>query len=375
MLTKVGYFFMEKLYDKLSVYFSGEIKIDNTIKYSAICCGLSAIHGCFSVAFFILSMLPLGIYNAFITLVYLSFATYFIPSQKFKFMYYFTIIEIVFHSMVVSILAGYNYGFMIYTIALVPVSFYFSVTFPDYKHKLIRPFLCDTIVFVCFCSTKIVCGLNAPIYDQFSTKFVTDYLYCFNSMIAFVMLTIFTVLFTLEIKHYQKDLRNQNAKLNILANEDPLTSLLNRRSMESHFEAAVRNAKDNNQPFCIIMGDIDHFKQTNDSYGHDCGDDVLKYVSKTIIQNLDSRDVVCRWGGEEFLILIHKNLKDTFAIVDKLRQQICSQQVKSNTVMIDVTITFGIAEFDKEHSIADTIIQADSKMYKGKENGRNQVVY
>ena len=93
------------------------------------------------------------------------------------------------------------------------------------------------------------------------------------------------------------------------ANYDTLTHLLNRRSMDNYMQEAYRQATTGKSSFCLLMADIDDFKKVNDTYGHDCGDEVLKYVAQTISTGVKKNDSVFRWGGEEICILLNADTK------------------------------------------------------------------
>ncbi|MBI9102429.1 MAG: diguanylate cyclase [Spirochaetales bacterium] len=175
----------------------------------------------------------------------------------------------------------------------------------------------------------------------------------------------------------EKELQEANNKLQELANTDPLTGLLNRRSMKPLILREVERFDRQNTPFSLILCDIDFFKKFNDTYGHDCGDTVLTIVSKTMKENLRSLDVVSRWGGEEFLILLPgTELTEGREVADKLRLMIadCVCSCGSDHKELSVCMTFGLSEFRAGDDLEVVIKRADTALYKGKEKGRNCVV-
>jgi len=158
------------------------------------------------------------------------------------------------------------------------------------------------------------------------------------------------------------------------ANYDTLTHLLNRKSMDGYLREASRQAQ-KGHPFCIIMADIDDFKNVNDTYGHDFGDEVLKYVAHTILTGVKKTDYVFRWGGEEICILLKANIEQAEAAAERIRKDIARDSVNyKNEAQVFVTVTMGVCEYVNGMTLKDMMEDADAKLYWGKRNGKNQVV-
>ncbi|WP_169915839.1 diguanylate cyclase [Shewanella psychrophila] len=158
--------------------------------------------------------------------------------------------------------------------------------------------------------------------------------------------------------------------------KDTLTGLFNRRYLFESLEQLVALGMRNKSQIGIIMGDIDHFKSFNDSYGHDAGDDVLKEVAKELKKNTRIADIVCRYGGEEFCIVCPDSTQEeTLLIAEKLRLAVAKKEVKlSSKEMVTVTISMGVAMFtNSEDSIKSVISEADRRLYQAKSDGRNCV--
>ncbi|MGE5403535.1 MAG: diguanylate cyclase [Candidatus Saccharibacteria bacterium] len=155
---------------------------------------------------------------------------------------------------------------------------------------------------------------------------------------------------------------------------DPLTNLANRRYGESFLESRFNEFHRYNMRFGILSLDIDHFKNVNDAYGHDFGDKVLQMVANTMASNIRSYDLACRWGGEEFNIILSDVNADLMKyIAEKLRVLISQSCIEHETEMINVTISIGgtlVQEGDTPESL---LKRADDLMYQSKTNGRNQV--
>jgi len=175
---------------------------------------------------------------------------------------------------------------------------------------------------------------------------------------------------TQEIDHIQKELK-------ILASTDPLTKLYNRRYF-SDISANIFNLlKRDQKPLSIIMLDIDKFKKINDIYGHKVGDLVLVKLSELLTKSLRISDIICRYGGEEFVVLLPQiDLQGAAIVAENIRKivEIFSVEVKQSTIKF--TISLGVSEvnFEIEQSVEQPINRADDAMYAAKNSGGNRVV-
>lgn len=163
-------------------------------------------------------------------------------------------------------------------------------------------------------------------------------------------------------------LRSEQRDLRRKATVDALTGLLNRSGME----LALLDLPGSTTDRCaVMMIDVDHFKRVNDIYGHNQGDKVLRHVAAVLTQSMRADDIVCRWGGEEFIILATCGLADAALVAEKVRQRVAESRggdVCSVTVSIGVTKMLGAGDFDA------AMHRADKAMYKAKQQGRNRVV-
>ena len=164
-------------------------------------------------------------------------------------------------------------------------------------------------------------------------------------------------------------------KLEWTSKTDPLTGLYNRRYIMGKLENEFISYKRNKKKFSLIMADIDWFKKINDTFGHDCGDHVLKVVSKTLQDAVREQDVISRWGGEEFLILLPETeIEGARILAVRIRKIIEEQIVEYNKKQVLITMTFGVTVNEDYETIEDTIKKADNALYKGKSRGRNCVI-
>ena len=176
------------------------------------------------------------------------------------------------------------------------------------------------------------------------------------------------------------DISNQAAnelrvkELEKLALLDNLTQLANRNYIEREIQSRFEEKKRFNMPFGILFIDIDHFKKFNDTYGHDVGDDVLKFIANTFIANARPFDIYGRWGGEEFIGVIRNiNEKDLELMGDRLRLLIEHSYIIRENKKLYVTISIGGTLVNENDTIDSLIKRADTLLYKSKTAGRNRL--
>jgi len=185
----------------------------------------------------------------------------------------------------------------------------------------------------------------------------------------------------LRIIELEQKLREINQKLQILALTNGLTGILNRRAVLERFREEIYRAIREKWSLGVIMIDIDHFKKINDTYGHVIGDKVLKEVVNRLRSKLRPYDIIGRYGGEEFLVIIPKITgKSLYEVGERLRKSVCEESFKVDSETLTVTISLGATwvklpkKIDVEMLIEDAIKVADKALYKAKDQGRNQVV-
>jgi two-component system cell cycle response regulator len=163
-----------------------------------------------------------------------------------------------------------------------------------------------------------------------------------------------------------------------LAITDPLTGLHNRRYMESHVTTLVEQALARGKPLALLVIDIDYFKAVNDVHGHDAGDDVLREFATRVKKSIRGIDLACRYGGEEFVIVMPETDMAVAAIVaERIRRRIASEPfaIRAGAAALDVTISIGLAALSGvEDTAAQILKRADQALYRAKRDGRNRVV-
>jgi diguanylate cyclase (GGDEF)-like protein len=174
-----------------------------------------------------------------------------------------------------------------------------------------------------------------------------------------------------ELREINQMLQNKNIEYENIASIDSLTGLYNRRKFSQLYLSSYTSMVQRHNNMSLILLDIDYFKKVNDTYGHNSGDRALIQVSHTLLKTLRSVDIICRWGGEEFLILLPTaNLEDAISIAEKIRNAI-------ETLDIDfignITASLGVSQVIEGEEMQEAIDRADSALYLAKDAGRNCV--
>ncbi|MBR1404571.1 MAG: GGDEF domain-containing protein [Treponema sp.] len=235
----------------------------------------------------------------------------------------------------------------------------FAVFFLDHKYTLLI-------------SAEIALSLIASWFIKGDTLLPAhDELFIPNLIIRAV--NIFLVVLCLWLITYlvQKRLAHELEKL---ADYDALTLLHNRRSMKTHISNVMKQAEKGEGTFTLLMCDLDNFKRVNDTFGHDCGDLILKTVANIISCDVKKDDMVFRYGGEEILVMVLADPEITGRVAERIRSDVANEKITYNDKNVGITITIGVAGYKPNATVDELIKIADDKLYFGKNNGKNQVV-
>lgn len=171
-----------------------------------------------------------------------------------------------------------------------------------------------------------------------------------------------------------RDLKQALRTVNQLATTDMLTGLMNRRLMSEVLEREVRQSQRHGTPMCVALIDIDHFKHINDRYGHAVGDEVLKNLATLGRKDLREVDLLARWGGEEFLLLLPRaSLSEALVALERLRLQTVRLSVPGDPTR-RISVSAGLAELRSDETMDALLERADAALYEAKRTGRNRCV-
>ncbi|MFN3767174.1 MAG: diguanylate cyclase domain-containing protein [Ectopseudomonas guguanensis] len=188
-----------------------------------------------------------------------------------------------------------------------------------------------------------------------------------NLLICLLVTVIVLTLVSLAIRRYQQ-------RIAALATTDSLTDLPNRRGFELHVEQALQEAQRDSSPLCAVLLDLDNFKLINDQHGHLAGDEVLRRFAEQLRAALRQSDVLCRWGGEEFILLL-KNTDRHAAheLAEKLRQYCAAQRYPVGDETLQVTVSLGLSQWQPGEALHDLLGRTDRALYRAKQGGRDRV--
>ncbi|MCG6971049.1 MAG: diguanylate cyclase [Gammaproteobacteria bacterium] len=179
-----------------------------------------------------------------------------------------------------------------------------------------------------------------------------------------------------KIKDATNELREANMKLSVLARSDHLTNLANRRHFEQTIVNLASRRQEDTDNVCLLLVDVDHFKQINDRYGHSAGDMVLIQIAEVLEHHMRQTDLAARYAGDEFIVLIRANEDIGRERADTIRDEIAKQKFHLDGEDFEVTVSVGLFIFniaEYEHNMEKIFRNVDTAMYKAKEQGRNTV--
>lgn len=316
-------------------------------------------HSLFIVLFYWLGVTPLAFLNVISVMAWVV-AFYINKKGRHRDAIILLAGEVILHAFMAVYFLGWESGFHYYLVPLIPFMFF--------NHRQTTPIIIGeaALLFISYISLYIYTN-QAGNYIEIE-PFVLNALLYTNIAVNFIALGIIGYYFRVASIHSEKEMER-------LATTDTLTKLFNRRKMREMLERERLRFERDKKAFIIVITDIDHFKKFNDNYGHDCGDYVLQEVSQLMKSCLRKQDVIARWGGEEFLILLPETeLEGGMQAIEKMRETIADTTYQFEGNEFSVTMTFGVTVFDGSLHIDGCIKQADEVLYVGKREGRNRVV-
>ncbi|GKW19098.1 hypothetical protein PEC302107_08270 [Pectobacterium araliae] len=210
------------------------------------------------------------------------------------------------------------------------------------------------------------------VHEKIEKEYLFELSYLFQINTSVIIATVLIASFF--INKNKKSIK----RIELISNHDALTGMLNRRSLNQHMMNIINSMRGGeNKMMSLLVLDIDHFKKINDTYGHDIGDNVIREFSATLKQHTRTQDLLCRWGGEEFLIIIQGlSVNGCLEIAERIRSIIEGSSLAiSNGHTVRCTTSIGVSFFHLEslEDFHDAFKEADKLLYMAKEQGRNRV--
>ncbi|HEA52390.1 hypothetical protein LCGC14_1795260 [marine sediment metagenome] len=267
--------------------------------------------------------------------------------------------EVIVHSALGTILIGWGSGFHYYLLMFIPALCVSSM----------RRFAILSLVVVLwgyYIALDILMWFIDPVQPVSSGALLGVHL--FNLSIVFAMFSYLSFFYMNMVVSAQRKLRK-------LATVDSLTGLFNRRHGSDMAEKEIARFQRAGHPVAFLLFDVDHFKLINDRYGHEMGDKILCEIGRLIPAQLRTQDIVARWGGEEFLVILpDTGIESALASAERVRKAFRSYKWTSATgESVEVTISAGVSELGQNDDMASVVSRADQALYRGKAGGRNRV--
>lgn len=267
--------------------------------------------------------------------------------------------EVIVHAVYVTSTIGWESSFHIHILLILPLIVISRIKLCTGKVPLVAG------IFSIYLWLDVAYRKAAPYYVL--DPAAAGYLHPFNMMTFMTFLVIITGMYSRLVNHSEEELRNQAAT-------DPLTGLRNRRKMMEISASETSRHRRYSRPLSFIMCDIDHFKNINDTFGHDCGDEVIRTAAQVLMKGVRDLDHAFRWGGEEFLLLLPETPAESAMIAaERLREKISSLEIRIRNISISLTMTFGISMMRNGEPMSEAIDRADAALLAGKRAGRNCV--
>lgn len=232
---------------------------------------------------------------------------------------------------------------------------------------------CAVVLFLCVIRLALYfyCRMYATTIQL--QIFYDIFLQVFTTVAVFFMLYLNGMMLARDSQIIERKLMKYNKELQRAANTDMLTKLWNRLFLMQYMEKKVASP---DIFMSIAIGDIDFFKKVNDTYGHECGDEVLRTLAAVFKKEMEGYGVVARWGGEEFIFVFEGvNGDEAMVLLDHLQRVVRDTVINYEGLQLKVTMTFGLVEYNTKLRLDENINIADERLYIGKEEGRDRIIY
>lgn len=372
-----------------------EVKVKPAVQFNWAFIGAGLMHLVFLICFLVMELYIMAQINVVSLVIYTAGIIFTRKNaEKHAFKWVIAIfVEVLVYAVLSTLMQGVEVCFFLYPLMGMPIYGYLLFAFCDKSKFLVTSVVMAVITFVTGFVVLFFVDHIGTIYTLTGMRVLTrENILLFRSInIAFatVMLLVFTLVFYVELMKTLNLLQDSNKKLDYTATHDALTGLSNRYSLWNFFEQLEKSGDE----YCVFMGDVDDFKKINDTYGHECGDKVLKSISEIILHNTDStRDFACRWGGEEMLVVMRGGREECLKTVHSIKDMISALDITENGKRVKVSMTFGFVggteveelrnnsdavadnEAPIQQEIDNLISVADKRLYVGKRSGKNVII-
>lgn len=370
-------------------------RLEARVKFQWTCYGAGLMHLVFLLNFMRLNMGMLVALNCFSVSIYfiMGLVTGRKGIAKHPLPWIVSVyVEILIHALFCTIVQGLDVQFYLYPLLSIPLYSYYLFIYCERRTFLRSMVILGSITLVTLAPAIFYVEYVGSLYELTGMHELTAAeifsIRGINIVFAFFMALLFTLIFCWEVMRLLGQLESSNRRLNYTASHDPLTGLGNRRSLWRYFDALKKSG----DRYCLIMGDLDDFKKINDTFGHDCGDEVLRSVAAIILELTGERDMACRWGGEEILIVMRGTREECLARVAEIRKRICNLNIFHDRLRVKVTMTFGFADCEEnpgasgeqtvrsavrvpsDLAVDSLISMVDQRLYVGKRSGKNVII-
>lgn len=326
------------------------------LRYAIVFSGSVFIHAVLAMMFAMAGRPVFVGMNAISILLYLLWLNRFSRKPITDDMLLMPFVDVMVHSFVYNLVLGIGPAFFLYSLTIIPLSFFLSIRDAHNPHSVGISSILAVLSVVLTLSALAGEPLN-PFTDAILLRqfFQTNVILC-------------AMLLGLHTWQFLTETRTTQSALSLHAEYDQLTGLRNRYSMAKETETLQ------GIQYCAIMCDIDDFKGVNDSLGHTAGDLLLSEIGKTIQGCVRREDLSCRWGGEEFLLVVKADMETAVAVVNRIRRKLAALRLDSEADTAPVTMTYGLADCLEGDSFEKVVAAADANLLRGKRNGKNCVV-
>lgn len=359
---------MKQIWEYISLRAKKALSIRQVMSFAMAMLGF--FHMCLMIFFGFFGVYPMAVIDFFSVVLYVFCFVQIRKDKSLLLLFNLSYLQIVLHSVVAALLLGTQSGFSLYMIAVLPIGYYAAFNFNMRKH-VINPMCYVVIAGVAFCFLRIASSYMGPFYT-YGNRAVVSAVYMVNYFVAVITIVTFVSTLLNQIRILENLRIQHNKQLEKLSKTDALTGLANRRSIEERYTQTEALQ----EGYSLVIGDIDDFKMVNDTYGHNVGDTVLQSVAEVFKNTVRSEDIVCRWGGEEFLIFLPKcTSADAAHIAQRILESVrVTDMFTSERNIFHITMTLGVATARTGMEFTQVVKEADDNLYYGKQHGKNQVV-